>query len=322
MNITRIFKKLESISKKIIPAGWHPFFTPAKNFFMLRDYNRLTGIWFITWTCNFKCPYCWQREDPDIYRRKYDLTAEDWLKAWQNIANDFDEIILGISGGEPFFIKGFMKLLDQLPGNIRYDITSNLSFNVEKFLAIKNVKKNCSGIVCSFHPTSFEDPSDYIQDFFRKVKKLTILPNTRVNFVAVPPNLKYYDQIKKFTQENRIPLHMDKYSPLGAGLPFTDEECAFARKIVSTDRTNSTVEAKPAVLCNGGVSHITLFPNGNAFPCLKKGKLMEDLVGSFIHSGFQFNKNWIKCSYYPQCDGCDLDNIQIKPLSDQSARTQ
>lgn len=312
MKTARFFKKLEALSKNIIPTRFHPLLTPAKNLLMPKHYNRLTGIWFITWTCNFKCPYCWQREEPETYRRKYDITAKDWLEAWQRVAGDFDEIVLGISGGEPFSVRDFMEMLEKLPDNIHYDITSNLSFDVDRFLAINKVRKKCSGIVCSFHPTSFEDPSSYIDKFFKKVLKLRLLPHTRINFVAAPPNLKYYEQIKDFTDHNKIPLHVDKYSPLKEGIPFTDEERSFEEQIVSADRTKKNIAINQPVLCNGGVSHLTLLPDGSAFPCLKKGELGENLVGSFASPEFHFNKTWLRCSYYPHCAGCDLDNIKVK----------
>src|SRR3989338_8103989 len=145
-----IYASIEEISKVIIPLKYHSFFRPIKLKLMPKDYRRLTCVWFTSWMCNFQCPYCWQLEELGTYRKKYHFTSKDWLCAWTKVSQGFDEIMIGISGGEPFLMKGFISMLNSLPRNIKYEITSNLSFNIDEFLSLKNIRENCLGVVCSF----------------------------------------------------------------------------------------------------------------------------------------------------------------------------
>ena len=307
-------KKIEKFSKLLIPKKLHPLFTPLKEkIYSISHIRKLTCIWFITWECNFACPYCWQREEPKLYRKKFGINASDWLKAWEQVSKDFDEIIIGISGGEPFIIKDFIPMLSKLPDNIKYDITSNLSFDCDEFLSFEKIRRNCSGIICPFHPSNPTNKKDYIKEFFLKVKKLSILPNTRINFVAAPHNLKFYELIRDWCEKNNIPLHVDRYTSLKEGIKFSDKEKELAEKIISSDRKN-TYLPKKSVLCSAGHSHITLFPNGDVWPCLKKAENKENKLGNFLSDNFILNKNWIKCNYYPLCAGCDYDNIHIREI--------
>lgn len=317
MKTKNIYMFVEKISETIIPLKCRPFLRPFKQKMMPADYKKLSCTWFVTWSCNFHCPYCWQLEEPGVYREKYNFISEDWLSAWKRISKDFDGVVIGVSGGEPFLLKGFIPLLNSLPENIRYEITSNLSFNVDDFLSFENIRKRCLGVVCSFHPSNLERNGNYIECFFDKVKKLTALRYTRVNFVAAPSNLKFYDRIRDFCDENRIGLHVDRYVSLREGMLFTAEESEFAEKIIASDRKQS-LGRKQVVLCSGGNTHIALLPDGSIYPCLKKAELREDLVGNIFHARVHLNDKWLQCSYYPSCRGCDWDNISVMPCADFS----
>lgn len=192
---------------------------------------------------------------------------------------------------------------------------------MDDFLSNEKIRSNCSGIICSFHPASFDDDKrdNYIETFFEKVKRLSLLPNTRVNFVAAPLNLKYYNIIKNFCITNNIKLHVDRYAPLKEGLSFTEDERKFAEEIVSIDRKMNIIEPtnNNAVLCSAGKSHIVLFPDGGVWPCLKKAELSQDFLGYVNESNFSLNNKLLKCKYYPECAGCDLDNVTIKMVDSE-----
>jgi len=307
----KMYASVEAISKAIIPLKFHFLFRRLKRRLMPDDYKKLTCVWFTTWVCNFRCPYCWQLEEPGTYRKRYDFSPEDWLNVWKRISSDFDEIVIGISGGEPFLTKGFMPMLNSLPGNIKYEITSNLSFDIDMFLSFENIKKHCLGVVCSFHPSASSGQGNYMAGFFAKVRKLKALRYTRVNFVAAPTNLKFYDAVKSFCDENNIGLHVDRYVFLGKGMQFTAAESEFAETIIANDRKQS-LGGKRTVLCNGGNEHIALLPDGSMYPCLRKAELREDLVGNVFSAGVHLNNKWLQCSYYPSCRGCDWDNINVR----------
>ncbi len=315
--IKKSFKHIENISKIIIPRRFHPLFTPLKiSINHMTKMRRLTCIWFITWSCNNKCPYCWQLENIEEFRMKTDVTYQQWLNGFHKMASQFDEIVCGISGGEPFTYKNFLPLLENLPKNMYFDITSNLSFDVQQFL---KVAKNCVGVVCSFHPSNANNSKDYIANFTNKVKALTVLPNTRVNFVAAPQNIRFYHEIKELCDNLRIPLHVDAYAPLHEEnrIPFeTSEDEEFAKVITSKDRDSfikqSNMEQQRMVECSAGCEHLVLLPDGSAYPCLRYAQKKNQFVGMFTEDSYKMNSKYMQCSYYPICAGCDFDNIKIK----------
>ena len=65
-----------------------------------------------------------------------------------------------------FIYTDFLELLQELPSNMIYDITSNLSFNVERFLKIAS--KRCTGVVCSYHPANITNNLSYTDNFIQK----------------------------------------------------------------------------------------------------------------------------------------------------------
>ena len=308
-----IFLAIDKCLKNVIPNKCHHFLTPLKKKISPYFARTLSGIWCVTWQCNFACPYCWQLEDPQTYRMNTTISYGEWLDIWKKISQHFDDITIGITGGEPFLVKDFIKLLTELPDNIRYDITSNLSLiNVEEFLSFEKIRKRCLGIACSFHPSNASNSKDYIHAFFEKVKKLTALPGTKVNFVPAASNLEFYEILKAFCHKNGIPLHSKKHIVLSKPLddPLGGEK--FVNDISLSDaRIGNRSNMGENVSCSAGLSHLALFPNADVWPCYTKGALKEDYIGNLLSEEFKFNTEHMNCSFYPSCWGVDYHNVNI-----------
>lgn len=312
----------EYILRKTIPKSWHFMLNPRilqlKELYGIRI---LSAIWFITWDCNFKCPYCWQWAEPELYRKHYPIGWKKWVIAWNKIAVKFDKVVCGITGGEPFIYTDFLELLQELPSNMIYDITSNLSFNVERFLKIAS--KRCTGVVCSYHPANITNNLSYTDNFIQKVRLLKILPNTRVNFVAAPQNLKYYYKLKQLCEKYNIELHVDQCTTKINNSKSTKEELRMANSILSKDRQHSCKKIiQRTVMCSAGKNHILLHPNGMTYPCIKleneyvNTRNTSPLIGNFFDENFSLRDKGIKCALYPKCALCDYDNIYVKAIKE------
>jgi len=316
-SILNIISFGEIISKKILPAKYHPLFTPIKTFIKKRLIREkvLKGIWYVTWLCNFKCPYCWQWQEPGKYRIPYKVEPEQWVNGWKRILDleKFDYAVIGISGGEPFMYPKFLDLLSKLPSNMYYDITTNLSLlDPDRFLEV--AKDRCIGVICSFHPSNPNNNEKYIEKFYQKVKKLKVLPHTRINFVAAPSNLRYYAIIKSISDELKVPLHVDRCVMLDGEPEFSKEEKQFVEKIVSQDR-KIEFDVNKKVKCSAGKDYIVIFPNGEVYQCLSKAEEGIGKIGNFFDEKFKLLDSFSVCSRYPYCCSCDRDNVKIKIIT-------
>jgi organic radical activating enzyme len=310
---SQLFLALDKCFKNIIPLKCHHFLTPLKKKIAPYFAKTLSSIWCVTWQCNFACPYCWQLEEPQTYKSNNVISYREWLDVWKSISQHFDVITISITGGEPFLFKDFIKLLTELPDNITYDITSNLSLlNAEEFLSHEKIRKHCSGISCSFHPSNASNSKNYTDTFFEKVRKLTVLPSTKVNFVPAVLNLRFYETLNEFCRKNRIALHVKKPIVLKNPIDNVPEEEGIANGIDSSDsRLFNKSNMHEKVSCSAGLSHLALFPNADVWPCYTKAALGENYLGNLLSGEFKFNTEYMDCSYYPSCWRVDYHNVNI-----------
>ena len=313
MKKKNIFLALDKRLKNIIPLKFHHLLAPLKKKVSPHFVRTLSGIWCVTWQCNFACPYCWQLEDPQTYRINNTISYSEWIDVWKSISQHFDVITIGITGGEPFLFTNFIKLLTELPDNMRYDITSNLSLiDVNEFLSHEKIRNCCSGIACSFHPSSAVDSETYINTFFEKVRKLAVLSGTKVNFVPAASNLKFYETLKEFCHRNRISLHVKKHIVITKPSDNAPAEEMIMNDISSSDsELVSRSDMRETVSCNAGLSHLAVFPNADAWPCYTKAALRENYLGNLLSGEFKLNTGHMRCSHYPSCWRVDYHNINI-----------
>ena len=153
--------------------------------------------WDISFKCNYKCSYC------EVVRRdeKFNTQIADidkWREVWDRIFDNYWCTHVRFSGGEPTIYPNFLSFLDMLLEKHTVDITTNLSFDLNKFL--DKVKPGGLSISASFHP-EFTD----FETFFEKLKYLHFhgFPST-LSYVGYPPHLDKIPEYKKRLED----LHM------------------------------------------------------------------------------------------------------------------
>jgi organic radical activating enzyme len=308
-----VFLAVDKRLKNIIPRKCHHYFSPLRKRISPHFVRTLSGIWCVTWQCNFACPYCWQRQDPQTYRVKNDISCEQWLNIWEKISERFDDIRIGITGGEPFLYGDFIRLLTELPDNISYEITSNLSLlNVEEFLSYEKLRKHCLGIACSFHPSNPSNSTDYMDVFFDKARKLSVLTYTKIIFVPADSDLRFYEALRNFCDENRIVLQVKK----NIVPPERKDDEPREERITSGESASEGIPVNESymheeVSCSSGFSHLALLPNADVWPCYTKAALKEDYIGNLLSEEFSFNTGYMDCSFYPSCWGVDYHSVDV-----------
>jgi organic radical activating enzyme len=87
---------------------------------------------FLTYRCNLNCPYCLNRQG-ELYKPKFELTAEEWVEAFARIQTSPD-LPITLQGGEPTIHKEFYQIV-QSPLSKEFDLLTNGKFNVSEFMA-------------------------------------------------------------------------------------------------------------------------------------------------------------------------------------------
>jgi MoaA/NifB/PqqE/SkfB family radical SAM enzyme len=154
--------------------------------------------WEISFKCNYKCSYCEvTKKETEFNYKSVDLGV--WKDVWDRMFENYWCCHVRFSGGEPSFYPGFIDLISML---IRYhtvDITTNLSFDIDEFMA--KVPPNMGVSVSSSYHPEFSD----MKSFLAKVKKLHYngYPST-ICYVGYPSHLDKISEYKKMVEGERI----------------------------------------------------------------------------------------------------------------------
>jgi MoaA/NifB/PqqE/SkfB family radical SAM enzyme len=266
-----------------------------------------SAVCFITMLCNYDCPYCWEAQ----MRREGKFLPEKLRPAsdWAEALNRLEPSVLDITGGEPSIMPDFIELLQNLDPSINVAFTSNFSFDVEEFMRRAPIYRIHS-ITASYHPSK---TGVTLESFTEKMLKLrdAYLPVT-VNFVAAPSQMKEIPSLKAHFSSHAVRFHVEPY--ICQGFEYSEEESAFLAPYIEADRTPDAVQGE-AYLCSGGLDHISIQPNGDAYRCLlDKQKNDAAKIGNIFDPAFFLLSKMTLCAHRFECPGCDKDKVTVRKV--------
>jgi len=126
---------------------------------------------YLTLRCNFGCEYCINNSS-GVKRNREELTGQKWIDLLNDI--DFGELSLTLGGGEPTMHPDFFKILQGLRKDIPIDLLTNLSFDVDEFIALTNPDRFTQSKIPFYHPIriSYHPGKSNREDLVLKAKKL------------------------------------------------------------------------------------------------------------------------------------------------------
>lgn len=287
---------------------------------------RVHCVLAITFRCDYFgiCEYC---PIPSL-AKLYPKTTPH--QKWIDLFKRFPPCTLEISGGEPFLVEDFKEFVSEIPDGHEVRVTTNLSFNVDEF---SDSLGKFDWITASFHPHAVG-----VKDFLKKTKRVqAINPNLSVCMVAYPPLLPDLEEYIQTFEKNGIPTTIEPY--INPHSPYTPEEKKFVKKLITSKRTGGYPhygilgyphdDTQPR-LCNAGIRHLYLMPNGDAYTCgtgmewdhdgasdfkrfPKRNKNPKYLMGNVFDENFRLRKEWIRCEI--PCYGCDPDYIKRRAIA-------
>jgi MoaA/NifB/PqqE/SkfB family radical SAM enzyme len=234
--------------------------------------NQKIILWNINNNCNMKCHYC------NVPYSATDTTSALCIDEMGSAFNELPyEILLLISGGEPFIFKNFIELLKQITRKHYVNINTNMVSDTLYDFGNSIDPEKVTGIHCSVHIEERLKRVGGIEDF---VKKYLFLKSKGfrifASYVAHPRLLDNIDShfsllksngIDKITSKLFIGTFEGKHYPAA----YTAGELALLKKhneiIVDVDFCNLP-ESFTKRKCGSGSNYYYMDPDGNLFPCL------------------------------------------------------
>ena len=274
-----------------------------------------TAIWWTTMACNFKCKYCWevQAQERGEFKPEPFLKWERWVEAWNRINPQW----LDITGGEPFLPGiGLLEVLPRLSNSIKVSITSNLSHSLLEFVKVATPQQVHS-ITASFHPSENGTKQQPMNPeiFIGRVKFLQEFGyRVTANIVAWPEQLWLIPHWVGMFDAQGIRWHIDPYQSI-AYYPweYTEAERELLRPYMAENRAWG-LDAKPdgkIVECSGGVDHLSVQPNGDAWRCILERQQLINPLGNVFDEDFQPWSQAGRCWQAWQCPACDRDKVTV-----------
>jgi len=256
-----------------------------------------------TWRCHNRCFYCWVEQSVRIHRDLYtalERPVDDWYNA---LKRDRPELV-DISGGEPL-------LLPWVPDLMRAarSIFFGLSTNGMATDGISDLCQawipNLVAINVSMHPTSC------IPGWFDRWKHsvMSLMATgyaVHCNLVNAPGNTEKAAEALQWLRDNEIPFEVSPYE-LVSGLGTLKES---------------------GLRCQGGINHLTVTPDGTAWPCLtalRSPYYKERALGNWLDGTVDVARNpqpcYLDCTDYyvlaKKHAAGDMWNVQARPAEDK-----
>jgi hypothetical protein len=137
-----------------------------------KDHHNYVAF-FLTLACNLRCPWCINRHGGSEYglARKAHLTADEWIEAANRLVLRGD-LPLTLQGGEPTLHRGFYRIVREVRDEIKMDLMTNMTFDVETFIREVPVQRFLreapyAAIRVSYHPGQND-----IGELIRKTKRM------------------------------------------------------------------------------------------------------------------------------------------------------
>jgi len=250
---------------------------------------------YFTLRCNLGCSYCINKNSGVVRKRK-EMGAEVFANSINKLV--FNNLPLTIGGGEPTLREDFYDFVNGLDKNIKIDLLTNLSFDVDEF--IRNIevsrfyshqmnKPSYKSIRVSYHP-DFMD----VETVIRKAKKLQE-KGYSIGFFGInhPLNMQSNIDMSEFCHKNQIYFfikdflgtyenHLFGYFHDVDGLKGGEKKCKCATK------------------------ELLVGPGGNIFKCHRDLYHEEFAIGNIKDKDLSIEYKMRDCSKFGQCNPCDL----------------
>lgn len=229
----------------------------------------------LTWQCPNRCPYCWMRKTVALRPELYDAPTRplaDWVAA---IHRDKPELV-DIAGGEPLLVEWLPELMSACPSTY-FGVSTNGLISDGVLRLCKAQPQNIVAINVSYHPDA---SARWVWYDARWQWAVSVLRQAgfrvHVNVVDYANNVARSQAALGWLNAQSIPHEVSPYEEV-AGL-------GGYRSL--------------GLVCKGGINHLTVGPDGMAWPCLTvlRSPYWEELVlGNWLDGTIDLTRKPVPC---------------------------
>lgn len=229
----------------------------------------------LTWRCQNKCSYCWVNQTVKARPELLGVAERpmgDWVAALER-----DEVVVAdVAGGEPLLVPWLPELMLACP-QVAFGLSTN-------GLALRGLRRLCQlkpanliAVNLSYHPEAPLWHTDY-DEHWRMAMTMLIAAKLHVhtNVVDAPGNREAARQMIDWLCQQGIKHEVSPYE----------------RMDVLSDKLPG------GLCCEGGVNHLTVAPDGSAWPCLttlRSPYWRETCLGNWLDDTLDLNRKVQPC---------------------------
>lgn len=256
---------------------------------------QISFTWDIHYACNYRCSYCFfSGQWHEVSKKDRYPGIKKWLDIWSRIYEKYGKCHIHISGGEPFMYPDFLVLISSLGKIHSLEFDTNLSFNVETFLAMLGSIKTTFN--ASYHP-KFSNFDSFLEKVVMLKKNGHLVS---INYVGYVPFLglikQYQDKCIKNNVDFRVVPFRGFYEGKMYPPAYTKSERELMRVSTKDDCTEvmenwydskslfNAKEVNYERVCYLGHIYAKIHSDGTAYRCCiaqEEGKLGNLIDGTF-----------------------------------------
>lgn len=250
---------------------------------------------YYTLKCNLGCDYCINKSS-GIIRTRNELDSIAFSNALNRM--DFQNRPVTIGGGEPTSRDDFYEFVNNMRPDIKIDLLTNLSFDVDTFLKNMNpnrffntVSKNLSykSIRVSYHPKYMNREE--------VISKAKILQDNgySIGFFGInhPLNTEYNIEMAEIARMNKIYFFIKDF--LGS----------YDNKIFGYFHHPEGIDGiHKSCLCRS--NELLISPDGSIYKCHRDLYNNEFSLSNIIDEDLKIEFRYRECQKFGSCNPCDL----------------
>lgn len=281
---------------------------------------------FLSLNCNLHCSYCinsYSFDSEYLKKRSNQLSADDWIMAANRLTLR-DDLPLTLQGGEPILHRGFYRIVNEVRDDIRMDLLTNLTFDVNIFIKSVPVwrftrEAPYAPIRASYHPGQND-----IDDMVKKTLRMQDAGFRVGIFAVLHPDRVLQHHILK--TRDRL---------LNIGLDFRIKEFLgeWNGKLYGSYRYDGSVGQQVKKDCECRTSEIIVDPEGYVYRCHTDLYRRRSPVSHILDDSFNEEtlNEFRRCTFFGDCNPCDLKvktnrfqvfghtSVEIRNISEKTA---
>ncbi|MFQ5786482.1 MAG: radical SAM protein [Thermodesulfobacteriota bacterium] len=256
---------------------------------------------FLTLACNLRCSYCINIHGAGsryANSKKSHLTVKEWVKASNRLILR-DDLPLTLQGGEPTLYKGFYDIVNEVKKEVKMDLLTNMSFDVDMFIKNTPVWRFTRDAPYAAIRASYHPDQNNINDLIKKTLKMQEA-GFRVGLYGIlVPDEK---------RRNHILEVQDMCLKMGIDFRTKEFLGVYNGELYGTFKYENSVCGDQIGDCECKPTELIVDPGGYVYGCHADLYNGRNPIAHILDENFNEEEidTFRNCSFYGECNPCDV----------------